>query len=440
MTKIQKWVLLSVASSPMMTGCQESADLFPEGSKASLVARPEPVEKEATPETPSPTVIPTEVEPESGLAEATPVVVAQETTETKEQLPGPVEEITEEVTDGGNTAGGIGTARVKDKTLTEEVVPEEARKLTAAVMEKIPPILRGLRDSGRLSWKMAELDDDVLILNWKQEQFVLGLSDLLVEYLFSIMGVHEDVQDRILPVGSSWLYLETKDRLAEGEFVNPEFRRAVRQGEFGEVPASLSGFLQPEVLSNVYTKSQHPLLKLQNRLVAEDLRRSDLFFMLIAYRIATDDYARILTEEGEFDRVIGIRKFSELCPKGESFIKLVLTRPNGEEVEMESRGHFYLPRNHQANFEAAHGRYWPERNAEADKEEGGTLSDKIFRKPLPKVPPREFLTTVETPKHRDSLAEQRQVLDKQISTLVELLGPEWAEFDFVVRPIISEDT
>ena len=75
---------------------------------------------------------------------------------------------------GGNTAGGIGTARVKEKTTTEKFVPEEARKLTEAIMNKIPPILRGLRESGRLNWKMSELEDDVLILKWKQERMALS--------------------------------------------------------------------------------------------------------------------------------------------------------------------------------------------------------------------------------------------------------------------------
>jgi len=247
--------------------------------------------------------------------------------------------------------------------------------------------------------------------------------------------------------------------MAAGEFVHPEFRRATREGPFGLTPDPLSAFLEMEVLLNPLKRNEHPLSQLRHRVASEDVRRSDLFYLLMAYRIVNDDYARILANEGEFDRVVGIPRFTELCPKGERIISVRYKKGNGEEIETDSRGHFYLPRNHQANFEASYGRHWPPRKTAksrqdeiddllrrglpsslVDLQEDGTIAKKIFREPLPRGPAKEFLTTVETPKNRDSLKEQREILDKQMESLVELIGPEWAEYDFVARPISGEDT
>jgi len=355
----------------------------------------------------------------------------------------------------GNTAGGIGQARMKEKTLTEGIVPEEARKLTDAAMQKIPPVLNGLRESGRLNWKMGELNDDVLVLNWKQEQFVLESRNEMIDYLNKTIEVYDAVWDRML--GASWgLDIYVSDHLLKGEFVHPEFRKWASEKGFLKTPTSLSTFLETNRLRELEGKFEHPLFKLKSRLVAQDLRRSDLFYMLAAYRIATEDYARILEEEAEFDRVMAIPRFLDLCYKDGGYMTIRYARANGYQVEEESRGHLYLPRNHQENFERAHGRYYPKKKTKLDEmgeafdllngnapereENSGSLSDQIFRKPLPEVPEKEFLTTEEQPKQRDSLSKQRASLDKRMVTLIELLGEEWAEFDFPPVTIVGEDT
>lgn len=121
-----KWALLSL----VIAGCQKSDDLYPDGSKATLFIRPVPAEEQATSESQNAAVIPSNVGAKDYVAEAAPLVTASpivepEQTETEEEMTAP-----DLVSDDGNTAGGIGTARVKEKTLTEELVPEEARKLT----------------------------------------------------------------------------------------------------------------------------------------------------------------------------------------------------------------------------------------------------------------------------------------------------------------------
>lgn len=398
-----------------------------------------------------------------GPAKSGPVVTSETTSVTNEDTDPQPQSTTdeEEVVQEGdsNTAGGIGQAKVKEKSTVEELVPEEARKLTEAVMKKIPPVLRGLRDSGRLNWKMGELEDDVLVLKWKQEQFLLSLCEKLEDYLSNIEFVRGKVFDRIVPVGGQWLYQESKDRIAEGKFVHPEFRRATKAENFGQVPGPLSPFLEVDVLFDTRNNGRHPMSKLRNRIAQEDVRRSDLFYLLMAYRIATDDYARILDEEGEFDRVVGIPKFTELCPEGERYLGLRYQNVFREEVEYTSRGHFYLPRLHQAEFEKSYGPHWPRRKTPKEIEfeelsllmsgvrpppepaaDPGNPAAGLFREPLPRGPAMEFLTTVQTPKNRDSLKKQRDSLDEQMKTLVELLGEEWAEFDFEVRPISGEDT
>ena len=44
-----------------------------------------------------------------------------------------------------NTAGGLGEAAVREKTNSEELVPEQARALAESVGQKISPILQSLR-------------------------------------------------------------------------------------------------------------------------------------------------------------------------------------------------------------------------------------------------------------------------------------------------------
>jgi hypothetical protein len=363
-------------------------------------------------------------------------------------------DIEEAETVDGNTAGGIGQAKVKDKTVTEEMVPEEVRKLTDAVMKRVPPLLRGLKDTGRLSWKMGELEDDVLILEWKQEQFVLETTQAIWDYLESVMEVRSKVWDRMAAVLNVTLRRKVNEKISTGEFVHPIFRELVSKNFFECTPSELNSFLETSRFSEQSGHLNHPLWKMRDRVLAKDVRRSDLFYMLAAYRLATDDYAKIINEEAEFDWFIGLPDYRDLCsPEGEGWV--AYNKISGYRKHLFTRGHVMLPRKHQDDFAAGHGSDWEqpvdERELTGDRmwestyrlperDESGSLTNQIFRKRVVQPPIQYFVTTEVSPKPRDDLRPQRAKMEKRIATLIELLGPEWAEFDFPSRPFVGEDT
>ncbi len=138
-----------------------------------------PEEKPTVPVTvaavePKPDVAVSELVAAPAVADKDPVVVAEpqiEVSDEKEMAKNPT-----------NTAGGLGEAAVREKTTSEEVVPEEASALAESVGQKISPILQSLRKSGRLNWKLGELNDDVLVLDWKQEKYILEVGYELESY------------------------------------------------------------------------------------------------------------------------------------------------------------------------------------------------------------------------------------------------------------------
>ena len=472
MTTLQRFTMLTFAAGVTFAGCQETISPVADPSTPTH-SNTATVEDASEPEMQSAVTLPTVAEPndaDTKLSEEKtdpPVVETSDVLETKAvedestnvaavgASDEPESEMEDSAGEGSNTAGGIGTAKVKDKTLTEELVPEEARKLTEAAMAKLPPILHSLRDSGRLNWKMGELEDDVLELSWKQEQFVLESTKEILAYLNSVSEVRELVWDRMAPVLNDWLHRDVSAKLSAGEFVHPMFREAVSADAFSKTPSPLSDFLEMDKLADLQRQFQHPLWTMRDRVVAKDLRRSDLFYMLAAFRIATDDYAQIINEEAAFDWVIGIPDYRDLChPENEG--RVAYNRANGSRVEVDTRGHVNLPRKHQEDFAAGHGSSFekPEdpkmkrlreatallRGERPEPEEPKSLSDKIFRKRVEQPPIKYFLTTEVSPKQRDDLRAKRAKLEKRIATVIELLGPEWAKFDFPSREMMTEDT
>lgn len=310
--------------------------------------------------------------------------------------------------ESSNTAGGLGEAAVREKSTSEEVVPEEARKLAESVGRKISPILQSLRKSGRLNWKLGELEDDVLILDWKQEQFLIQLSYALQAYIMAVDNFRSAVEDRKGMVEASAVYTYLLERISEGRIVHPKLRLALGQGLFSSGLSPINSFCDAENLDD----GNHPLSAIRVRLVTFNMRRSDLFYMLAVYRLITEDYARLLQFEGQFDRVMATLQIQELYEDSRYSTTVV---PNGgieKDETVRLRAVVFLPRKHRPSF-----------NQMFSGEE-----------------PTGFLTTNVTPLERDDLKETRSGLAPHIDTLIELLGSKWAEFDFEKTEINGEDT
>lgn len=306
-----------------------------------------------------------------------------------------------------NTAGGLGEAAVREKTTSEEMVPEEASALAESVGKKIAPILQSLRKSGRLNWKLGELEDDVLILDWKQEQFLVQLSYALQGYIIAVNNFRSMVEERQRAVHPHIIYSYLLERILQGRVVHPELRGALAQGVFSTSLPGISNLCDPENIN----EGSHPLSAMRVRLVTFNMRRSDLFYMLAVYRLLAEDYARFLQFEGQFDRVMATLQIQELYE--DSTYSTVV--PNGgieRNGELRNWAIVFLPRKH-----------WDSFNQMFVGEEAPG-----------------FLTTNVTPLERDDLKETRSGLAPHIDTLIELLGSKWAEFDFEKSEISSEDT
>lgn len=343
---------------------------------------------------------------------AVPEVVAAPAVPEKETVvvPEPQVVMTDEKSvaeESSNTVGGLGEASVREKTTTEEVVPEEARKLAHSVGAKISPILQSLRKSGRLNWKLGELDDDILILDWKQEQFLVQFSYALREYLLAVNEIHSQVERRNESVQPHLVYKYLLERILEGRVVHPELRTALGQGLFSASVPEINSFCDIESID----ESNHPLSMLRVRLVTFNMRRSDLFYMLAVYRLVTEDYSRMLQFEGELDRVIATLQIQELYEEG-SYSTVVPHRDIERNGEIRQMAVVFVPRKHWDSFpQMFHGEDAP-----------------------------GFLTTNVRPLDRDDLQSTRADLEPHIETLIELLGREWAEFDFEKTEINGEDT
>lgn len=365
-----------------------------ESPTAVVTAEPEPVAisepKQQEPELPA-------------VSEVPPVTVPATTMEPQIVTPESGDAVTNAV--GSNTVGGFGEAPVKKKTTTEELVPEEASRLAASALEKLPPVLRGLRESGRLNWKIGELEDDVLILDWKQEKFILEVGDDVLSYLSEVEGMRDEIADRALGALNAEIYQYMLSRLRKGEVVHPQLRlKFMGIIQKLSIPA-LSSFYSIDEIN----EQTHPIWQSRVRLVGMNLRRSDLFFMIAAYRLANEDYANVLNLEAEVDEILSYIDLKSFCAKGPHMIQY--TDLEGVQRQFRSEGQIYLPRLHQKDFQ----RMFTGEN------------------------PTDFISSREAPQDRDTKREQREELGKKIDGIVEILGQEWAQYDFPVATISGED-
>ena len=305
-----------------------------------------------------------------------------------------------------NTAGGFREAPMIDKTTADEILPEEARKLAEELLHRIPPVLESLRESGRLNWKIGELEDDVLVLNRKQEMFLLEVGDEVQDYLTEVKGFHGEIADRAVGVRNSAIFDYMLSGLRKGELIHPQLRRNfITILQQLNVPA-LSGFYAVDDVNAL----SHPLWGGRIRLVSMDLRRSDLFFLIAAYRLANEDYANILNLEARVDEIMSYIDMKEFVKGEEHFIEYVDTE--GVQRQFRTEGQFYMPRQHQKDFQ------------------------RMFLG----EDPTNFITTEEFAQDRDTMKARREQLGEKIKGVVEILGEEWAQYDFPLAEISGEDT
>ncbi len=204
---------------------------------------------------------------------------------------------------------------------------------------------------------------------------------------------------------NSEIFFDMLSKLRNGEVVHPQLRQKFMFIMNRLKVPSLSKFYG---VSEVGT-SDHPLFSGRVRLVGLDMRRSDLFYMIAAFRLANENYAELLNLEAVVDDVMSYADLNTLCTKGDR----VISAPgvDGNPVNVDTDGKIYLPRLYQEHFSS-----WYSGNE-----------------------PAGFVSIREQPRDRDSLKARREALDEKIQRIIEILGEDWAEFDFPAATIVSDD-
>lgn len=192
-----------------------------------------------------------------------------------------------EMAGSSNTAGGIGETPIKAKSKVESVVPEEAIKLADGFRSVIPALYQRLRQSGRLNWKLGDLNDDVLVLTWSEEKFltevIAGLESYLRALFHRVNRIAENVQEARDGIVMWQIYVD----ISSGQIVHNQLRGEIKNYFAIETPGGFNSFYDVEQIRT----PGHTLTEMKMRMVARDLRRSDLFYLIAAFRLANDDYS-----------------------------------------------------------------------------------------------------------------------------------------------------
>lgn len=289
-----------------------------------------------------------------------------------------------------------------------------------------PKVLRTLHEGGHLDPSVLDLSDDVLSLTSQQEKLVLDVSKKVLQQVNGVEDCHRKVWNRMSQVLNFFLNEKLQERVTAGVFVHPTLRKAAAEKFFDRTPPKLDPSIEGDLLRDPRRLSGHTVNSIPRRVVGLQVKKSDIFYLLAMYRVANHSHHQMLAEEGEFDRLLGLIPFSKLTSR-KDYSTITYTNVYGKQVDVETRGHVYLPRKYQDDFAAAHGSYYVKEDpltTYRPQKQGLGLAEGLFKERAT-APPKEFDTKENGPLNRDDLRKLRGTLENQMLPLSELLDQTW---------------
>ncbi len=329
-------------------------------------------------------------EKEAGLSVPMPVEASE--TESSNTAGSP------ETSESSNTAGGIGEAPIKAKSKVESVVPKEAIKLADGFRSVIPALYQRLRQSGRLNWQLGDLNDDVLVLTLSEEKYLTDVIAALENYLRAVANRVNTAEANMDVENDAAIVLRIYVDINDGQIVHNQFREELDRFYRIENPSGPNSFYDVENIGG----PKHMLNDMKIRLVTRNLRRSDLFYLIAAFRLANDDYSQWLKAEGDHDR------FHAMLDQVNVGFQVFLAEDGESKAEIE--------------------RKQLKRFSDALRRVGLAGNEDYFNALRRQA--AERLERSNQLNDRDTLKTDRTEMESLIARVEELLGKEWSMFDF----------